>query len=341
MKWFAITNREKSGNDFGDETERRGKIHFLNDETTSFPAQNKDLTLKYIGPSDNAAALTTFVDEVKAELKLRAAKLKDVDRKPALLIYTHGFNNNFEDALEDYSEIRRNFHKVIGASEFEEQCLPVLFSWPSAGKRSAYFDDRDEARASFRAIVNMVRILCDATNGLDDSVSNLCVIANSMGNFAMREGLEALTSSMHAPEGAVIDQFIMTAADVGNTSLEPQGRGSGITRFSSRVSVYFSPADSRLKQAKFVNRRRRLGRTLSSGYRNTPENVVFCDCREWANEDKLNEIFEQPPSVHSCYRHVPAILEDIFHTICGVDRAMIRGRKEVVMNKHYRLSSAK
>ncbi len=341
MKWFVITNREKSKTTFGYDPERYGKSHFLSKETKTFPKRNKDLNVKYLGSHDNRKAVRKFVSEIQAELKKRVKKLKSkgIDRKPCLVVYTHGYNNDYKEALEEYSEIRRNFNSATakGVEKYEDHCLTILFTWPSAGWVTAYLEDRDDARASSPAVSNMVNILYDVTNNLKNCISNVCVIAHSMGNYVFREALTSLVGSSRSPAGTFIDQFIMIGADVGNSSLEYNGKGLGITRFSNRVSVYFSPADSTLAKSKRKNGRPRLGRTLSSGYTQTPDNVVFCDCREWANEKQLKQLFEKPPSVHSCYRSIDAILKDMFYTLIGIDREMIPERKMLVMNKLYRL----
>ena len=347
MKWFVITNRVKSGSKFGNEPEPNGKIHFLSNDLADFPKKNKDLKVKYIGDSDSKVALNDFVKQVQVELKGRAKILKskagridraDVLPKPSLVIYSHGYNNDWADALEEYCELRRNFNKHVEDSEYEDQCLTVLFTWPSAGKTLAYLEDRDDARASYPAVANMVHLLFQITNNLEDCISNVCVVAHSMGNYVFREALTALAGSPKAPAGTFIDQFVSIGADVGNISLEPNGKGFGIVRFSNRVSVFFTPADSTLSKSKRKNGRPRLGRTLSQSFRTTQGNVLFIDCRDWANGDKLEALFgKRAPSVHSCYRSVPAILRDMYHTLSGIDREMIPDRESVEMNKLYRM----
>lgn len=347
MKWFVITNRVKSRTKFRNEPEPNGKIHFLQNDLATFPRKDKDLSVKYIGDSDSKAALRDFVKQVQAELKNRAKILKskagridraDIPPKPSLVVYAHGYNNDWTDALEEYCELRRNFHQTLGAQEYEDQCLTVLFTWPSAGKTLAYLEDRDDARASYPAVSNMVHLLFQVTNNLEDCISNVCVIAHSMGNYVFREALTALAGSPRAPAGTFIDQFVSIGADIGNTSLEPNGKGFGIVRFSNRVSVFFTPADSTLSKSKRKNGRPRLGRTLSQGFRTTPGNVLFVDCREWANKDSLQELFgKRAPSVHSSYRSVPAILSDMYYTLSGIDREMIPARKSIEMNKLYRM----
>lgn len=175
-----------------------------------------------------------------------------------------------------------------------------------------------------------------ATNDLEDCIANVSVITHSMGNYVFREALSALMSSSHAPAGTFINQYIAIGADISNTSLEPSGKGIGITRFSDRVTVYFSPHDSTLSKSKRKNGRPRFGRTLSSNYTKTPDGVVFVDCREWVNEKKLAEIGINT-SVHSSYRSVPAILTDMFATLCEVDREAMPERESIDMNKLYRI----
>jgi esterase/lipase superfamily enzyme len=336
MKWFAISNRRKKGNRFGNEPESYGKLHWLS-KTAGLPSSDKKLSLDYIGDSDDATATATFVKDVQNELRTRAKWMSNqgIDGKPTLLIYTHGYNNDWNDAREEYAQLRRNCQTYIGP-DFEHYCLPILYSWPSAGKTLAYLEDRDDGRASSIAVKNMVHILYEATRNLSECISNVSVVAHSMGNYVFREALTSLAGSPQSPAGTFVDQFVSFGADIGNTSLEPGGKGYGIPRFCNRVSAYFSPADSILGKSKRKNGRPRLGRTLSSNYPQTPDSVVFIDSRYWANEDKLEELFgNKAPSVHSCFRSVPALLEDMFEVLKGVDRDIITRRKRIVLNKHY------
>lgn len=339
MKWFAITNRTKRGKRFGNEPESFGKLHWLS-KTAGLPSSNAKLSLDYLGDSDDEAATAAFVKGVQGELRARAKWMKEqgLDRKPILLIYTHGYNTSWREARKAYAQLRRNCQTHIG-HDFEHYCLPILFSWPSAGKTLAYLEDRDDARASSLAVKNMVHRLYEATGSLSECIASVSVVAHSMGNYVFREALTSLAGSPQSPAGTFIDQFVMFGADIGNVSLEPGGKGFGISRFSNRVSVYFSPADSTLRKSRRKNGRPRLGRTLSSHYRETPDNVVFIDSRHWANEDKLEELFgSEAPSVHSCFRSVPAMLEDMFEVLKGVDRDIIARRRRIVLNKHYAMT---
>lgn len=340
MKWFVITNRQKTGDrSFGGDPEPAGKLHFLSRES-ELPRRNRDLRVDYIGSSDDPANVRDFAAQLRLELKKKAdaLKAKGLERKPSLLIYTHGYNNDYRDALEEYAELRRNMHGAVGRETYEDQCLTVLFTWPSEGGTLSYLEDRDDARMSYPAVRHMAYLLLQETHQLENCISDVCVMGHSMGNYVLREAFAALVSSPSAPAGTFVSQFLMFGADVGNRSLEPQGKGFGINRFSDRVSVYFSPHDDTLGVSRRKNASRRLGRTLSGSYQTTPDKALFIDCRDWANDDKLEELFgREAPSVHSSYRSVPAILKDMFATVVGIDREVIPGRETIDANKLYRL----
>ncbi len=342
MKWFVMTNRERtSKRSFGGDLESAGKLHFLSQDA-KMPRRNRDLRVDYIGNSDDTDAVRDFAKQVRKELQKRAAALaaKGVQRKPSLLIYAHGFNNIYREALEQYVGLRRNFQDAVGKETFEDQCLPVLFSWPSEGSSLTYLDDRDDARMSYPAVRHMVHILLEETRQLEDCISEICFLGHSLGVYVLREAFAALVSSPTAPAGTIMAQVLMIAADIGNKSLEPGGRGFGINRFSDRVTAYFSPHDDVLRVSNRKNASRRLGRTLSTTFETTPDKVLFVDCRQWANDDKLRELFgSRAPSVHSSYRSVPAILRDMFRTVIGVDREVIPGRETLTANKLYRLTA--
>ena len=340
MKWFVITNRNTTRTSFGNEPEPYGKIHFLSTTTSSVPVRPSDIEMDYLGDSNDEQSVSQFVREVRRELLERKRKLTNqgLAVMPVLLLYTHGFNNDYYDGIEEYLELRRNFHGTIGRQEFERLCLPVLFTWPSAGMVTAYLEDRDDARGSSLAVKNMVYLLYRVTSDLADCIATVSIIAHSMGNYVMREAFTGLAGAPNSPSGTFVDQFISIGADIGNTSLEPNGKGFGIPRFSNRVTVYFSAGDDTLKKSKRKNGRRRLGRALSSGYLTTPDSVVFIDSKNWANKRRLEQIFpSDPPSPHSCYRSVPAILKDMFDVLQSVDRDISPNRETVILNKHYLL----
>lgn len=116
-----------------------------------------------------------------------------------VLVFVHGFNNRFEDAVFRYAQIVHD----SGAS-----AVPVLFTWPSRGSALAYGYDRESASYSRDALEDGLRFLAK-----DPEVKEITVLAHSMGNFVALEALR----QMAIRDGRVaqkIRSVILAAPDV-------------------------------------------------------------------------------------------------------------------------------
>jgi esterase/lipase superfamily enzyme len=116
-----------------------------------------------------------------------------------VLVFVHGFNNRFEDAVFRYAQIVHD----SGAA-----AVPVLFTWPSRGSVLAYGYDRESASFSRDALEDGLRFLAK-----DPQVKEITVLAHSMGNFAALEALR----QMAIRDGRVaqkIRSVILAAPDV-------------------------------------------------------------------------------------------------------------------------------
>jgi esterase/lipase superfamily enzyme len=83
-----------------------------------------------------------------------------------VLVFVHGFNNRFEDAVFRYAQIVHD----SGAS-----AVPVLFTWPSRGSVFAYGYDHESATYSRDALEDGLRFLAK-----DPEVKEITVLAHSM-----------------------------------------------------------------------------------------------------------------------------------------------------------------
>ncbi len=95
-----------------------------------------------------------------------------------VLVFVHGFNNRFEDAVFRYAQIVHD----SGAS-----AVPVLFTWPSRGSVLAYGYDHESASYSRDALEDGLRFLAR-----DPEVKEITVLAHSMGNFVTLEALRQM-----------------------------------------------------------------------------------------------------------------------------------------------------
>ncbi|WP_227441171.1 alpha/beta hydrolase [Methylobacterium sp. W2] len=119
--------------------------------------------------------------------------------KRHVLVFVHGFNNKFEDAVFRFAQIVHD----SGA-----EVAPVLFTWPSRGSVLAYGYDRESTNFSRNGLETLLR---DLTR--DPNVGEVTVLAHSMGNWLALESLRqmAIRDKRVAPK---IRNVILAAPDV-------------------------------------------------------------------------------------------------------------------------------
>ncbi|KQP10373.1 esterase [Methylobacterium sp. Leaf99] len=119
--------------------------------------------------------------------------------KRHVLVFVHGFNNKFEDAVFRFAQIVHD----SGA-----EVAPVLFTWPSRGSVLAYGYDRESTNFSRNGLETLLRDLAR-----DPNVGEITVLAHSMGNWLALESLRqmAIRDRRVAPK---IRNVILAAPDV-------------------------------------------------------------------------------------------------------------------------------
>src|SRR5436305_1082676 len=108
------------------------------------------------------------------------------------LVFIHGFNVSFIDALKAGGALASEI--TIGGKPVNV----VVFSWPSDGKAipfMSYYSDREDARTCGAALAGTYLKLYDfmaALHPKDYCDRSLHLLAHSMGNYVLRNGLQAL-----------------------------------------------------------------------------------------------------------------------------------------------------
>jgi len=139
------------------------------------------------------------------------------------LLFIHGFNNSFEDAIETAAELVDRYQR-----EGDVDLFLLLFSWPSEGKLfppTRYFSDRNAAELSGMAIGRALARLRDLMQafagdgrGCDQ---RLHLMAHSMGNYARRFAVNALVDCHAAGRPLpVFENAFLMAADADDDALE-------------------------------------------------------------------------------------------------------------------------
>lgn len=120
-------------------------------------------------------------------------------RKRQVLVFIHGFNNRFEDAVFRFAQIVHDSHAPV---------VPILFTWPSRGSILAYGYDRESTAYSRNALENLLKAI-----SLDPAVGEISILAHSMGNSLALETLRqmAIRDGRVAPK---IRNVLLAAPDV-------------------------------------------------------------------------------------------------------------------------------
>jgi esterase/lipase superfamily enzyme len=100
--------------------------------------------------------------------------------KRRVLVFVHGFNNRFEDAVFRFAQI---VHDTGSGRDF----VPILFTWPSKGSVLAYGYDRESSSYSRDALEDLLRWLAK-----NPKVEEVAILAHSMGNWVTLEALRQM-----------------------------------------------------------------------------------------------------------------------------------------------------
>lgn len=160
--------------------------------------------------TDFATVKAEEVDRDAAEKWLNNHVRKSPDG--SVLVFIHGFNNHFEDAVFRFAQIVHD----SGA-----RSVPVLATWPSRGSLLAYGYDRESTNYTRNAVERLFQYLA-----ADLEVKEVSVLAHSMGNWLALESLRQMAirndglptkfkNVMLAAPDVDVDVFRSQIADMG------------------------------------------------------------------------------------------------------------------------------
>ena len=138
------------------------------------------------------------------------------------IVFVHGYNTSFDNALYRTAQIAYDLH-FDGA--------PFVYSWPSGGGVASYTYDRESAEGSEPYLRQFLDLVVKETGA-----KTISVIAHSMGNKALLDVLKDMNSA--APKGVVVSQVILAAPDVDadnftNLAQQIKGFAKGITLYAA------------------------------------------------------------------------------------------------------------
>ncbi|GAB4352583.1 MAG: alpha/beta hydrolase [Oricola sp.] len=116
-----------------------------------------------------------------------------------MLIFVHGFNNRYEDAVYRFAQIVHDSHM---------DATPVLFTWPSRGSIFAYGYDKESTNYSRSALETVL-----AAAAKNPDVGEITVLAHSMGTWLTVESLRQMAIRNGGIPGK-IENVILAAPDL-------------------------------------------------------------------------------------------------------------------------------
>ncbi|ACK50010.1 protein of unknown function DUF900 hydrolase family protein [Methylocella silvestris BL2] len=158
---------------------------------------------------------------------------QNLPRDRRVLVFVHGFNVRFEEAVFSLAQIVHD----SGA-----EAAPVLFTWPSRGNLFQYIYDRESTNASRDALEETLRRIAT-----DPSVGEVTVMAHSMGSWLVMESLR----QMSIRDGRVLPKIrnvILASPDLDIDVFAAQW--AEISKPRPRLTVFSSRDDAALRASR-------------------------------------------------------------------------------------------
>lgn len=299
----------------------------------------------YAVPGGKPAFKSIFVyPEAKADApvegftKLGSAGFLD-DLKTAMgddesdtLVFIHGFNTSFVEALHAGARL---------GSQVKIRNKPlnvVVFSWPADGKAipwMSYYSDREDARSSgaavARAYLKLHDFVCALTPG-DYCNRNLHLLAHSMGNYVLRNGLQALISKEPRRLVRLFDEIVLAAPDEDDDAFESDAKLRPLSQIARRITLYHNSRDRALLVSdKTKANPDRLGSDGPRMLDLLPKKIVVVDCRRVAPSA------DDDIAYHSYFLTCPPVSSDLTATLAGEEAGLIGNREVIRPDLVYRI----
>jgi esterase/lipase superfamily enzyme len=246
------------------------------------------------------------------------------------VIFVHGYNVSFRQALTSAAQLKRNFSTIKGGPGVNV----VLFSWPSDGSMMpyiAYGNDRQDAQASGPGFARGLLKVADFLRG--SSAEEACdqrlhLVAHSMGNYVLRHTVQEYVKQSSGRPARIFDQVLLMAADEDDDTFEYDHKMKPLPRLAKRVNVYFNNEDRAMAVSdKTKGNPDRLGDDGPRVPRSIPGKVALIDTTQ-----VVAGLVE-----HSYFLDTPRVVADMQKVLVGTPTNKIPGREYVPDTNRYRL----
>jgi esterase/lipase superfamily enzyme len=253
------------------------------------------------------------------------------------LLFVHGFNFLFEDALVRAADVAAWLERGEGAPRIR----PLLFSWPSngLGTLAAYHDDRADAAGAAPSLARLLREAAKqrAKQNVKEERRPV-LLAHSMGVFALRCAVQAL--GPEPPRGLFRHAFVMAGDDRTDLFAEPGASDSAaglrpLAEMADGVTVGFNRTDGVVWLVSgTIHQEERLGAAGPKPREQLPKNVAAVDYSmaaakppPWVEQTVPNGEAEMNWQAHQYYRNNAAVRADMLAAIAA-GGAQVAGRRK-------------
>lgn len=256
-----------------------------------------------------------------------------IENKADLVLLLHGYACDMPTALSNAAELKTKWAPAARPLE------TAVFAWPSDGvivPFLSYASDRDDARSSAKAVARALLRLLEYLGGLDRREwcnGSIHLVAHSMGNYVLRNALQALISEKGGRTlPRVFKNIFMMAADEDNDAFEHQDKLARLPELAEAVHVYFAGNDGALTISDVSKGNPdRLGTTGPRTLTSLPQKVTLVDCADVSYTAPDLDVR------HQYYRKRQEVIADIRAVIAGTPAERIAGREWVPSRFCYRI----
>ena len=157
--------------------------------------------------------------------------------KKDLLLFIHGYNTSFEDAILRTAQIAYDLH-FLGPA--------LLYSWPSEAKFDKYVTDENNIEWTIPHLEEFLELLMIAVDA-----RTVNAIAHSMGNRALVRAINSLNLSDVNKHAAILKHIVFAAPDVDADTFRQFAKA--FRTKAERFTLYASSKDKALEVSKLVH----------------------------------------------------------------------------------------
>ena len=243
-----------------------------------------------VGPSTNAEQLAitakTIIEDNRfaTTVKQRATKGHLYDN--SVLVFIHGYNNSFDDAIKRTAQLVRDLN-------FDSPAFS--FAWPSRGSVFRYGSDLQSATETVDACAAFLTQVAQATGA-----ARIHVIAHSMGNRILLPALAKLPSSIQSRFGEIV---------LASPAVELKSFNEVLDRLNAAHLDHFTLYASSRDKALLAGFYREFGTTLA-GFVTADEPIIH-DGMQSIDVSEGGNSLDSTNLNHDIYATTPVLTEDI------------------------------